>query len=1683
MPSLIQVQATPGDSRLDVTYQQFPTAQTYEVSATPVGGTSADASEIRTAAQSAAATLTGLTNGDAYTVAVDALTGTIVVAHGETIATPASPLTLALTPGDKQIDASYDWPGAPGTLADFRLTAAPRDDGPATVITRPATDKTETLGNLENGTTYDVSLEALATGGAVLSRTEATATPASPLSISVISGDGRIDVEYALAAQLGAPVADYRITATPEGATTPAADVTRAAVALPVATLTVANGDYVVAVQARSATQTVLTEAKAQASPRSPLAVTLLPGENKITVVWGLRGPVLTPIQDYRVAATPEGGVEGTPVFRAVTETPTVELTSLENGKEYEVEVAARSSTQAVITSATATATPFGAKALTLPPLEVHPLTVAKRSLATTRLALADAGRVGNKWRFDYLKSQAIAVAGDAAVFEQQITDLMAIDLEKQAVAEELLAPYLQSATASLQALLTKVRQLPVPELDTPARELADAINTYVLLARLLEWLATFDALQFWIGLLSRLIDDVAAFDAGLTRTRRYLEAQFGAAGVSAEIEKLLEDAKGEVTELLGELAGPLRGAVGDAVNSTAAAMQAVFDSFDEPLLVATGSPVVSPNPLGPLSDQLLQAVEGLVGEVEEEIQSALDLAKNPDQAARLFQVVVVTYVVLPILAALVIAVAGGPISAALLAAAVTLAGQELIHLLAQWLSGPLRRQLEDVQARIDEAIARVSEAVASSLPTSLDAPTDPATDLKMLASQLGAIRDLVPKAFLDGLASLLGDARDSVLASATSLALAAEQALGFENATVFDEIDTSYVSDLPEAPQLPGGLADTRFATAALLRDLARLERGRLDLLDGKEIEVTLRMSLFKLLGGEGDVLDPDQPGFFGGELPRLLRGEEVAVRLREEELLDRAHPGLYRALISDVTVRGVFDRQPAGELTSVNVPIHITHFGESRTRIRKDANLSPVENPQKWGTAYIEQDRDPTAASLGFATLVRSQPGESTVFNLFPGEPSTLVTTATPGEGPAATPLSQNAQYRPFENRGVEGTLLVRLPTAESFPFSLAEPGPTLLGTTTDPHLVDLVVDLTIRACYDPNLAAAVRAGQEQRATQLETASAIVGGGTQLLLAPTLPQTERSNLRTVHFSMRSHRDEVLRLWKAVLPAYAAQQSPPAPPTGGAAWSQVPAASQLGPNDAFRPLPLVPPSGAPQTVMPKFTVRFAPAQTTAPQITPGTQGTELAELARELVITPETLGVPLSLVEETASGAGVVGVGVTVIPTKAGVLSMLMGPRGNPTPWGTGGIRRVAIATVDNELNVCVLAGTSNAFYSATEHLIEWDPFTASPALPGNSVAVACAELDRELHAVVVDQASGRMRHAVRDGGTWSAWQQTPLVGAPLMRSVALTSMGDRLHAICVTAPLQLLYLTFSGGGWSGPINLVPMTLQGAPVVFSVGSVGTLTVTELPLSVNDVACAGTDGVLHVAAVVVGSLVGPGVWHAARRANGSWQSVTRASSQSHKCSSVGAAVVDGELHVCYATTTGQVWHRRYLGVSGWGPLAEVTSNANAGFAAPFTHVACTEIAGQLVVCGRSGAGDLYRTRRAADGSWAPWEDVVALADLELKLTDPLANLTLQATGVLGSLLPGFSNPTTPAERLTLTPFQPGQETSVDLDELFDALGNSSIVVDIDDPVSKQLLYDVIFSVTYATPVPTITPEI
>lgn len=1140
------------------------------------------------------------------------------------------------------------------------------------------------------------------------------------------------------------------------------------------------------------------------AAPAAPTNVIAIAGNASALVTWT---PPAQPVTTYTV--TPFIGTTPQAPVSVSGLTPSALVTGLTNGTAYTFKVKAANAlgtspdslaSNPVTPAAPSTSTPFEPA---LPPLTSEPILQLDPAAETARALLTEANRIGSKWRFEYLKSQAIRAAQESLAYETHIMTLMQMTIAKAICAEQLLNATLLDAAARLSAIQKDLAQLSsLPTIDDLVGPLADAASDALLLPRILLFLARTSPIDFWIGMFEAMISDLAsAFfsDTDFSRTRSFLSRAFAddLDGIKQGVQQAVSDLLQRLDDEVDRFVAPLKAAIAEVVGGTTQAMAQVFEAYDMPLLLnppAPGTTLDVPNvdPLRTQAQELTAAVEQQAERLKQEIRVRLQPLLSATSAGDKFVLIAITYLAIPILAFLVISLAGGPFSAALLAAVVLIAAEELIHLLLKWLTGPLLKKVDEVRRLANDLIAKLNRLFAEQ--ADLVRALSPELILEMLSNELREIRELLPDEFLRAASALLQAARDVVLRDGLELALAAEQALGGEHGTAFDVIRDAYLSSLPQAAQLPAGTDPSLFAGAVLLRDIGRLEQQRTSLQDGKETEFTIRLSLFRLLGG-----DVTNPVATPGEFARFLTTREAVIRLSESDLIDERSPGVYRALIKEIHVSGIFNATPLGALTG-GVPISVTHLGESRTRIKRNANPSapPLRLPEcvhlteqdfalqtanqvalqrmvdrafrtvrletrgfyvlaklfnvtefagrpfkqaaielvpaavaqrisseldicgfvdpdscrkrteqilesllwggvvdalivgttsanvnqpppfsnlapfipviaqairtgfqgsadhrpsledaareayrnaveqfqhhmgKWGGAFLVEDPDPQVRSLGFATLVRPAEAETAVFSLFPQTTPPTVRADAPASTPDGTPVgaAPTLQYRPFENRGIDGRLLMRL-----------EPGADSLTQLSD-QLSDVILEVVVRALYDKDLAATVRASRQQRRGLLTLAGRLPVPPRTIIIPGTRPEVQAATgeLRTIHFSLRAQRDRAIDSWATAL-----QIDP----------TLVPTIVGLGPLTRLAPdapfTPLKPLGTSPLNLSVSFDDTPPPVPTEA----------TLLALERTISIGPADLGFPtngLTAGRQIIEDARLLSVGIAVIPTKDGV-------------------------------------------------------------------------------------------------------------------------------------------------------------------------------------------------------------------------------------------------------------------------------------------------------------------------------------------------------------------------------------------------------------------------------------------
>ena len=1022
--------------------------------------------------------------------------------------------------------------------------------------------------------------------------------------------------------------------------------------------------------------------------------------------------------------------------------------------------------------------TPDGLPRPRIDPLELFDLGGTSELLRPDRLQrrLGPALEKANKWRYEYLKSLAVKAASDTLQYEQFLGQMLQMTLGKVTSAQMLLNPVLQETIDELLDNASTIGQVAgsPPVQDVVAR-VADAAGTALALEGLLFFLLDNSPLDFWAGLFDGMIRDVAHFDVGLSRTETFLRIDYFGAGAGAQLMGAIGGLVDQIDAQVDQLMKPLEAAVDEIAAGVIEALRQVVNSIEETLVAVStvaGDDLVGDTPF-PVIESLIRELKQEVQELKQSLKDLIEnLLENP---LELLVTLIKVYIAYPILAILVISFALGPIGAGILAAIVLVAAVELVRLVARLLAGPLLDLLDDARRQVLEVVGEL----AAILSTTIGLLESPAEGLQQVASHLLALEKLLPREFMNGVAALIGEARRTLLGQGTELALAAERALGLENATAFDVIRPNYDSGLPKAPSLPGGTDETLLAGMAMLRDINLLDRLRTRVLDGKEVVVTQRLSLFRLLGGLGDPVSAT--GAVADEIVRLAAGGQLLVRLTDEAIIEQNYPGLYRAMVVDVKPIAVL--APATSILPVAIPLSVTHLGPSRMRVKRDVNpdappitvpevlrkpsdafadelldaqlgstgreaagalktvaelaLQAYRNPtldetgtvpqapsitaqirltllrelpvllaehlrpilsvegirtilapaldrlfalplpegrvvigtdadpqwefptaaqvaqalrdrlegdsgavtlvrtvlrpalidahrrevkriqgqiSKWAGARYEEDRDPHVRALGYVTLVQEFPVETSVFNLLPELPP--VSGGLGGAGPqtasparAAEAPATALQYRPFENRGVEGDWLLSMESA-----------------LTPATLIDLLVEVTIRGCYDERLAAAVKGKRSQRAGQLGRAKAVARAANKALTMPgTLPEllAGASDIRTLHFSLRAHRDGVLE--HALAAAAAA---------GTSLVDGLDLKEGLAPLGGMEPFTSLAKGG-----LKKIELRFQPDQSQT-----------LGLLNSEIPVTPKTLGIPDAL---TSSDAGsLVALGLLVIPS-----------------------------------------------------------------------------------------------------------------------------------------------------------------------------------------------------------------------------------------------------------------------------------------------------------------------------------------------------------------------------------------------------------------------------------------------
>lgn len=350
------VVATRGDGRLVVTWTA-PAANGVTITGYTATASPGTANCSPSPATSTTCTITGLTNGSAYTVTVVAR----ATAGSSAPSTPSAAVIPAAAPSAPT--------GVAGQRGDTSVTvswAAANPNGDAitayTVTSTPGSRTCTTSGllctvsGLTNGTAYTFRVVATNTvGDSAASTASAAVTPAAgptvPGNVNATAGNGQATITWSASSGNGSTVTGYSVTSTPGSLTCS----TTSATTCTITGLT--NGtSYTFTVIALNAISQSVPSLPSPAvtpigPPTAPTSVAVVRGDQSLQVTWTASNPNGSPISNYRATASPGGAV-------CNTTTTSCTISGLTNGTKYTVVVTATNEAGTTSSASSAIATP-----------------------------------------------------------------------------------------------------------------------------------------------------------------------------------------------------------------------------------------------------------------------------------------------------------------------------------------------------------------------------------------------------------------------------------------------------------------------------------------------------------------------------------------------------------------------------------------------------------------------------------------------------------------------------------------------------------------------------------------------------------------------------------------------------------------------------------------------------------------------------------------------------------------------------------------------------------------------------------------------------------------------------------------------------------------------------------------------------------------------------------------------------------------------------------------------------------------------------------------------------------------------------------------------------------------------------------------------------------------------------
>ena len=315
---------TPGNGQLTVEWEA-PASNGSDIEGYQVRYilSSADESDddnwtVRNAGNNKSYVIASLTNGESYDVQVLATNGVgdslwSPTATGAPVAPPPSatapdaPVITGVTPGNGQLAITWNAPTSDGGAAimSYTLRHKPTSGSIWTQVSKGPNDRSHTIGNLANGTQYDV--EVLATNGVDDSGWSSTSTgtprttPSAPAAPTVTPGNATLSVTWTAPNTGGSVITGYDVRYILTSATDKAdANWTDANDSGTDTTHTIAsltNGEsYDVQVRAQNVagnggwstttTGTPVAPSQPVTVPDAPVGLVLTPGDLRLTMEW-----------------------------------------------------------------------------------------------------------------------------------------------------------------------------------------------------------------------------------------------------------------------------------------------------------------------------------------------------------------------------------------------------------------------------------------------------------------------------------------------------------------------------------------------------------------------------------------------------------------------------------------------------------------------------------------------------------------------------------------------------------------------------------------------------------------------------------------------------------------------------------------------------------------------------------------------------------------------------------------------------------------------------------------------------------------------------------------------------------------------------------------------------------------------------------------------------------------------------------------------------------------------------------------------------------------------------------------------------------------------------------------------------------------------------------------------------